>query len=321
MLSFNKKECKQQGIVKASIWGDGMMVMTKKSVFVVVSTFEEPNPRVMASPPLKKEPTAWEVIAPRFTNNGHPEVLVAAPQEDNGTIFVCDYDKSVDQKLDNGPFTCMAVSSNGTFLACFTLKGKLWLVSTDFSQNATEFDTKCSRPPTQMVWCGNLAVCLYWDVLGLLIVVGQRGDWISYKYNSPVHLVQEIDGVRVIGKTCDYIEALPKPIENIFSIGATSASAMLYDAQEHFEKKSPRADELIRYIGGELNKAIEECIAASRFEWNMERQKKLLKAASFGRSFIPTKHDPRSFVEACQSIRIINSIRNESVGMPITYIQ
>jgi vacuolar protein sorting-associated protein 16 len=51
-----------------------------------------------------------------------------------------------------GPFTKMAVSPNGKFLALFTSEGKLWVVSTDFQKNLSEFATKSGIPPQQLAW-------------------------------------------------------------------------------------------------------------------------------------------------------------------------
>jgi hypothetical protein len=46
----------------------------------------------------------------------------------------------------------MAVSPNGKFLALFTSEGKLWVVSTDFQKNLSEFATKSGIPPQQLAW-------------------------------------------------------------------------------------------------------------------------------------------------------------------------
>lgn len=50
----------------------------------------------------------------------------------------------------------MAVSPNGKFLALFTSEGKLWVVSTDFQKNLSEFATKSGIPPQQLAWYDDL---------------------------------------------------------------------------------------------------------------------------------------------------------------------
>lgn len=54
--------------------------------------------------------------------------------------------------LQQGPFTKMSVSPNGKYLALFTAEGKLWVVSTDFEKNLSEYATKSKVPPQQLVW-------------------------------------------------------------------------------------------------------------------------------------------------------------------------
>jgi hypothetical protein len=52
---------------------------------------------------------------------------------------------------------------------------------------------------------------------------------------------------------------------------------MLYDAMDHFEKKSPKADENIRSIKNELVDAVNACIQAAGHETSHALQRSLLK--------------------------------------------
>jgi vacuolar protein sorting-associated protein 16 len=95
------------------------------------------------------------------------------------------------------------------------------------------------------------------------------------------------------------------------------------DALDHFNKKSSRSDELLRHIEKELPEAIKSCMEAAKAEWNVKEQKNLLKAASFGRYFlkVATNFDSKAFLETCQMLRIVNMVKKESVGMPVTCYQ
>lgn len=138
------------------------------------------------------------------------------------------------QRLTEGPFKRMAISSNGGFLALFTHNGHVQVVSTDFRKNLSDLDTKTSVPPYQFVWCGTNTVVLYWD--RLVLMMGPKGDWIKYNYEEPIHLVPEPDGIRILsGEKCEFLHLVPDSSVNIFNIGSTAASALLFDAWEHFE--------------------------------------------------------------------------------------
>ena len=107
---------------------------------------------------------------------------------------------------------------------------------------------------------------------------------------------------------------------NVFNIGSTASSALLFDAWEHFEKKSPKADENLRSIKGDLVLAIDECLEAAGSETNPYYQRALLKAASFGKCFV-SNYDAGKFVNTARTIRVLNAVRHYEIGIPLTDIQ
>ncbi|KAI9491794.1 Vps16, C-terminal region-domain-containing protein [Zychaea mexicana] len=289
--------------------------MTSRYQLVSVTNFYEPRPKLMAETGLDTEPHSWTVIPPQYTLSRHVEVLIAT----GSTILVVDSKETVDQRLQQGPFTKMAVSPNGKFLALFTGDGKLWVVSTDFQKNLSEYATKSKIPPQQLVWCGTDSVVLYWDKI--VLMVGPFGDWIKFSYEDPIFMISEIDGVRIMSNDkCELLQKVPAATEEIFKIGSTSPAAMLFDALDHFERKSPKADENIRSIKTELVDAVDCCIEAAGFEFQHYYQRALLKAASFGKCFLDNYNADR-FVEMAQSLRVLNAIRYYDIGIPLTYAQ
>ncbi|RCH85013.1 Vacuolar protein sorting-associated protein 16, partial [Rhizopus azygosporus] len=270
------KEAKDDGIIDCQIWGGGLVAMTSKYQLISVTNFLEPQPKPLADIRLDEPPHSWTIVPPQFTLSRHVEVLIAT----GSTILVVDSNEATDEHLTQGPFTKMAVSPNGKFLALFTADGKLWVVSTDFQKNMSEYSTKSRIPPQQLVWCGTDAVVLYWD--HIVLIVGPYGDWIKYSYEDPIYLVSEIDGVRIMSNDkCELLQKVPDSTEKIFKIGSTDPPAMLYDALDHYERKSPKADENIRTIKTELVDAVDSCIEAAGFEFQHYYQRTLLKAASF----------------------------------------
>lgn len=204
--------------------------MTGKYQLVSVTNFDEPQPKLMAEINLEEPPHSWTVVPPQFTLSRHVEVLIAT----GSTILVVDSKEATDQHLTQGPFTKMVVSPNGKFLALFTMDGKLWVVSTDFQKNLSEYATKSKIPPQQLVWCGTDSVVLYWDKI--VLMVGPFGDWIKYTYEDPIYLASEIDGVRIISNDkCELLQKVPASTEKIFKIGSTEPPAMLFDALDHYE--------------------------------------------------------------------------------------
>ncbi|RUS17640.1 Vps16, N-terminal region-domain-containing protein, partial [Endogone sp. FLAS-F59071] len=302
-------------VIDCQIWGTGLVALTGNYQLIAVTNFDEPRPKKMADPGLSEPPHSWTIIPPQYTLSRHVEVLLAT----RSTIIVIDALEAQDQLLQQGPFTKMAVSPNGKFLALFTIDGKLWVVSTDFQKNLSEFSTKSKIPPHQLAWCGTDSVVMYWEKL--VLMVGPFGDWIKFSYEDAIYLISEVDGVRVIGtEKCEFLQKVPSVTEDIFKIGSTSPAAMLFDALDHFEKKSPKADENIRSIKADLVGAVDACIDAAGHEFSHYYQRALLKAASFGKCFLEHYNADR-FVNMCQTLRVANAVRYYEVGIPITVTQ
>ncbi|CAH3134282.1 unnamed protein product [Porites lobata] len=204
---------------------------------------------------------------------------------------------------------------------------------TIFSKNSVkvycEFNTSCPSRPKQLTWCAMGAVICYWDDYLDVVLINidmQRIahfflTYFTYQMDSAVHLVQELDGVRIIGnETHELLQRVPAAVEQVFKIGSMEPGAMLFDASKEFEKKSARAEEYIRMIKERLPEAVQQCIHATAGEHEPAIQRGLLRAASFGKSFL-TDMPPHAFVSMCRNLRVLNAVRDYMVGIPLTYGQ
>jgi vacuolar protein sorting-associated protein 16 len=109
-------------------------------------------------------------------------------------------------------------------------------------------------------------------------------------------------------------------LEDIFRIGSTSAASVLLDAIDQLEKESPKADDDIQLIRQQLPEAVNSCIQAAGYEFNIYWQKQLLKAASFGKSVLEL-YNSDEFVEMTETLRVLNAVRFYEIGIPLTYDQ
>ena len=251
---------------------------------------------------------------------------------------------------ETGPITMLSPSPNGNFLAGFTERGFVIVFSSDLGEYISKFDTGeigDGGPPQQLAWCGNDSVLLYWDDVGILMV-GPQGDWIKYTYDEPATLIAEPDGVRVITDTrTEFIGRVPDPIVSVFGIGSADPGALLYQALEQYDNFSASADESMRIIqadssdgggSGSLAEAVETCTDAALHEWDTQRQKTLMRAAAYGKVFLNStvaggisagdgeNGDGRRALkvdirEAVHTLRVLNTVRDPSVGFPISYAQ
>lgn len=147
------KECR--------FWGQGFVALLGNNRLVAVPRYDEPRPRLLADPGVGDAPIhSWALIPPSYTLSRHVEVLVAT----GATILVVDASESQDQVLQQGPFSHITVSPNGKFVSLYTAEGKVWVISSDFQENLSEYDTGMGRNlPLDVAWCGNSSVVLVWD--------------------------------------------------------------------------------------------------------------------------------------------------------------
>lgn len=78
---------------------------------------------------------------------------------------------------------------------------------------------------------------------------------------------------------CDFVQKVADSTLAVFRPGSTHPAAMLFDALDQFDKKSPKADESIRAIRPDLANAVDTCVEAAGREPEAHWQKRLLRAS------------------------------------------
>jgi hypothetical protein len=325
------KPTSEETVVRCVIWGDGLVALCSDLTLLHMSDLHTNEPKIhklceqrsltLTSLSRERLPTAMAVLEAQFSQRDKVEVLLGTP--DNSVLIATDShaeDQEVQGKLA-APITMMAVAPNGRFLACFTADGFLTVLTTSFTQKVLTFDTTAATNPMQMLWCGEDSIILHWTNLGLLMV-GPYSDCAKFPYEGALHMVQEKDCCRIYSAdVCEMMQKVPQATEQITAIGSTSPAAMLYDAQEAFRAGDAKADENTRSIltEGKLEQAVTQCIAAARHEFDKEWQQTFLKAAAYGQCFDDEREiDRDAFVDACKDLRVLNAVRDESVGVPLT---
>lgn len=304
----------EYGVRSCRFWSHGFVALLSNNALIAVNSFEEPRPKLLAQAP-EGEIHAWSLIPPAHTLSRSVEVLVAVEK----TIFVVDATEAEDRGLSDGPFKHVSVSPNGRFAALFTEDGKVWVVGSDFQHKYSEYDSKAKTTPSHIYWCGNDSVILAWE--DEIHMVGPNGAALKYYYDDQVHVVPDIDGVRLItNEACEFLHKVPDPLEEVFKLGSTSAASVLLDSIELLEKKSPKADENIQRIKATLPEAVETCIRAAGHEFNQYFQKQLLRAASFGKSVLDL-YNSDEFVDMCEDLRVLNAVRDYRIGLYLSYEQ
>ncbi|KXT17378.1 hypothetical protein AC579_3876 [Pseudocercospora musae] len=304
----------EHGVVACKFWSSGFVALLGNNSVVAVTRYDEPRPQLLASA-RSGEVISWTVIPPEYTSSRSVEVLLAIHE----TVYVLDAVECEDRGLQAGPFRHIAVSPNGKFIALYTDDSKVWVISSDFQERFSEYESKVKTTPRDLQWCGNNAVVLAWE--DEIHLIGPNGAASTWEYNSIVHLLPDIDGIRVLtNDVCEFVQKVPDATEEVFKPGSASPPAVLLDAITQLENKSPKADDNIQLIRANLDEAVDTCVRAAGQEFSIHWQKQLLKAASFGKSVLDL-YNSDDFVDMTEALRVLNAVRSFEIGLPISYDQ
>lgn len=82
--------------------------------------------------------------------------------------------------------------------------------------------------------CGTEAVISNWD--NVMIILSKSGKHITYSYDYTIHLIPEMDCVRVIsGLTHELIQKVPAVVQKIFRINSVEPGSYLLEASKQFQ--------------------------------------------------------------------------------------
>lgn len=187
------------------------------------------------------------------------------------------------QKLFNNKINgvkAMSVSANSKHIALYADTGHLYLGSIDFKEKYSEYATNMKDPLTDIAWCGSEAVVCCWDKTMMIAGCFKGGETISYSYDGCIHLVTEIDCVRVISAySHEIVQKVPNVVQKIFKINSTDAASYLLEASKQFQKKSHKADSYIDLVKDKLDIAVTDCVDAASREFDFQTQKLLMRVS------------------------------------------
>ncbi|EAA57594.1 hypothetical protein AN6911.2 [Aspergillus nidulans FGSC A4] len=304
----------EYGVRACRFWNSGFVALLANNQLIAVSSYNEPRPRLLAQCP-EGEVASWSLIPPAYTLSRSVEVLLAVDK----TIYLVDPTEAEDKVLQNGPFKHASVSPTGQFVALLTAEGKVWVVSSDFQSKYSEYDPDSRVTPRAVEWCGNDAVVIAWE--DEVHLIGPNGAAARYWYDGTVHVLPEFDGVGLLtNDTYEFLHKVSDVTETIFRLGSTSPASVLLDSIDLLEKKSPKADDNIQRIKPSLPEAVDMCVKASGLEFDAYWQKRLLKAASFGKSVLDL-YNSDEFVEMTEKLRVLQAVRDFQIGLAVSYDQ
>lgn len=246
-----------------------------------------------------------------------------------------------DQALTAGPFSMMSSSPNGTVVALLSPTSRtISVINKNFDKLLLEYDTSNeSSLPYMMEWSGNDAIVLslrdeikligpsqsisfFYDIeqdnfdLDVLLSDTAGGMAITV----PIIKTQE-DSLRIITKNkVELLRRVPESSINLHSVGSSHPSPILLDCVDKLATQSSKADSNISLLKSDnsLTAAISGCLEAALDEISPAWQKKILKAASFGKIY-DNNYDADEYLKTVNTLKVLNQLRTPEVGIFLTH--
>ncbi|CAN3374108.1 hypothetical protein DIURU_003259 [Diutina rugosa] len=337
------------GVSNAAVWHDWLVVTMAAGITVVPLPTTPTNMGDLRSYWLRF-PTRNLVS---FT--GHEHSIYAAVGKSVARIDVNIADNSydvVDFGVTEGPYTEIAVSPNGNLVALYSRQqATVSVVNHSFSQVLLQYTVAGDHASvSQMAWVGNDALAL--AMRDEVRVVGPSQSHLSFFYDTvdddfdltnllndptsadvaPVapivpRLATTGDGAYVYTSAqLQFLSRVGQPMLDLFEVGSSHPGAILLDGLEKRAVHPSKADiniQLLKSDPGALVKAIRVCLEAALASFNVGLQKKLLRAATFGKMYLDLddKFDSDEYCDVVNTLKVLNQLRASDVGVFVTYLQ
>ena len=114
-------------------------------------------------------------------------------------------------------------------------------------------------PPLQVAWCANDLIVMFFE--DALILVDPEGDWTSFSVDGTVHLVAEIDCLRVFTTNKHFmLRNVSGAMMQVLSTESDHPGRDLYLAREAYDAQDVKSDMTLRSVRDQLPEAIDACI-------------------------------------------------------------
>lgn len=250
----------------------------------------------------------------------------------------------IDKVITVGPFTMMASSPNGAFVALFNAEdSQIYVSNKEFDRELLIYDTlNESSAPYMMEWAGEDAIIL--SLREEIKLIGPRQSSLSFFYDivDPQHfdlswnqnstanehkfcipiIKSEKDGLKIItDNKVEFLARVPQSSIDLLQVGTSHPSSILLDCVDKLQHQASKADTNITYLKseGSLETAIAGCLDAALDEFSAIWQKKILKAVSFGKIYDENYYNADEYLRVVNTVKVLNQIRSPEIGLFLTY--
>ncbi|VDM67993.1 unnamed protein product [Strongylus vulgaris] len=230
-----------------------------------------------------------------------------------------------------GQYVRMSVSWDHSMIALYHSSSLIQVITADLSKQISRIEVPGENSIYRLGWVGLEALFLQQTPL-IVQFFNVHDENAHYGLHTEfVQIGSEPDGVKLYSDTgMEFVCPVSRTLivclvslaaeKAVLGVASASDGALLYEAAQWLNtNKSHQSYEYIMQIQ-DLSLAIDQCISTATSVWSSDMQKALLKAAHFGVAF-STGFDSSRFVRVLRELRVLNEVRRNRIGMPITCTQ
>uniref|UniRef100_A0A8R1Y1P4 Vacuolar protein sorting-associated protein 16 homolog n=2 Tax=Onchocerca TaxID=6281 RepID=A0A8R1Y1P4_ONCVO len=305
-------------IYYGGVGNTGLAVLSENNRIYAVNSVMEAVPWRIPDIAKANHPSAWNVL----TSLQVTILFVIGNAFYAGMQGVAPHLLDLSWKIDSGEYTNIVPNWDSSRIALLHSSFVIQIIDSDFSLLSTlSLRTVGDAIVTSsLTWCGSEVLALKRSRQSLYLI-SLCSETHIYDFENPVEIDMELDGIKVFTTNeLVFLSQVPDAVDSVLGVASPEPGAILYEASEKLIKGTYGVYEYIHMIEDQMEKAVQQCLVAAAHQFDTTLQKKMLKAASLGKSLL-RRQDASQFVEICRVMRVLNFLRKPYIGMALSFAQ
>ncbi|KAL3982294.1 Vps16 N-terminal region family protein [Acanthocheilonema viteae] len=296
----------------------GLAVLSENNRIYAVNSVMEAVPWRIHDIAKASHPSAWNVL----TSLQVTVLFVIGNAFYAGMQGIAPHLLDLSWKISNGEYINIVPNWDSSRIALLHSSFVVQIIDSDFSLLSTL--SLCTAGDaiitSSLTWCGSEVLALKRTHQSLYLI-SLCSETHIYDFESPVKIDTELDGIKIFTTNeVVLLSQVPDAVVDVLGVASPEPGAILYEASEKLIEGTYGVYEYIHMIEDQMDKAVQQCLVSAAHQFDTVLQKKMLKAASLGKSLL-RRQDSSQFVDICRVMRVLNFLRKPYIGMALSFAQ
>ncbi|VIO86876.1 Uncharacterized protein BM_BM18160 [Brugia malayi] len=305
-------------IYHGGVGNAGLAVLSENNRIYAVNSVMEAIPWRIPDVAKASHPSAWNVL----TSVQVTILFVIGNAFYAGMQGLAPHLLDLSWKFDHGEYINIVPNWDSSRMTLLHSSFVVQIIDSDFSLLSTLslLTAGDSIVTSSLTWCGSEVLALK-RARKSLYLISLCSETHVYDFENYVEIDMELDGIKVFtANEVVLLSQVPDAVGDVLGVASPEPGAILYEASEKLIEGTYGVYEYINMIEDQMEKAVQQCLLAAAHQFDTISQKKMLRAASLGKSLL-RRQDASQFVDICRVIRVLNFLRKPYIGMALSFAQ